>query len=244
MVFGDHKTKPKIEATVVIVAGGQGTRLKPFTSVLPKPLMPIHDKPVIKHIIDRFYEYDIDDYWVTINHKSNIMKAYFKELETEYCIKTVAESKPLGTAGSLRLMHGRIQTPFFVSNCDVLIQSDYADLLNFHISRKCDLTIVAAIKHYILPYGDCEIGNDGMLKSIKEKPEYDFLVNTGFYVMNPSVLTLIPENTYYNMDQLIRDMKSKGKVVGVYPIDDKSWVDIGQWDEYKKALSMIEVAQV
>ena len=232
----------KLVAPVVIMAGGKGTRLEPFTKVLPKSLVPIHDKPIIEHIIERFTASGCSDFYLTVNYKGRILKAYFEELKHDYSVSFVNESEPLGTAGSLKKLEGRFDAPFFVTNCDILIDADYTNLYKFHNKEKNDITLVASAKEYIIPYGTCELTDDGHLSHINEKPKYDFLVNTGLYILDPDVITLIPKNKFYHITHLIEDAKNRGKKVGVFPIDDEAWIDVGQWAEYKKAIEKLQLA--
>lgn len=221
---------------VVIMAGGMGTRLKPFTDVLPKPLIPIDGKPIIEHIIERFTRVGCKNFFITVNHKSKILKAYFEELNPNYSINFIEENKPLGTGGSLRYMVNLIKTPFFVSNCDILINSDFVEIYNFHKKNHFKCSLVASTKEYSVPYGTCELDENGNLNSIKEKPKYDLLINTGFYVLNPEILKIIPKNEFYHITQLIQKINNNGDKVGVFPINDEAWIDVGQWNEYKKAI--------
>ena len=225
---------------VVIMAGGKGTRLEPFTKILPKALVPIHEKPIIEHIIERFTELGCSDFYLTVNYKSRILKAYFEELQPKYGISFVDEKTPLGTAGSLYLLNGQFTRPFFVTNCDIIIKADYASLYEFHQKGGYDVTLVASTKEYIIPYGTCELNDDGDLSHINEKPQYDFLVNTGLYLLNPDLLKLITENKFYHITQLIKDAKDQGKKVGVFPIDDDLWIDVGQWTEYQNAVKRLK----
>ncbi|MBT6935989.1 MAG: NTP transferase domain-containing protein [Candidatus Marinimicrobia bacterium] len=228
--------KEKLNVPVVIMAGGKGTRMEPFTKVLPKPLVPIHDKPIIEHIIERFIVIGCSDFHLTVNYKGKILKAYFEELQPQYNVSFVDETEPLGTAGSLRFLDGKFENPFFVTNCDIIIKADYTSLYEFHQKGKYDITLVASAKEYIIPYGTCELNGDGNLSHINEKPKYDFLINTGLYVLNPDVLRLIPKDKFYHITHLIEDANNNGKKVGVFPIDDDDWIDIGQWAEYKQAI--------
>ena len=240
--FGSNR-KPenqKLDVPVVIMAGGKGARLEPFTRVLPKPLIPVGDKPVIDHIIDRFREYGISEFYLTIHHMSKIIRAYFEEKDPDYSIGFAEEDEPRGTAGSLKLLADKLNKPFFVSNCDIIIEADYADLYRFHIQNRYDITLVASAKQFNIPYGICELNGGGSLERIKEKPEYNFLVNAGMYVLNPSVLELIPNNQLFHITHLIDKIKENGGQIGVYPVSEKAWIDVGQWAEYRKALKMIE----
>jgi len=239
--YGNESKRQKgyINLPVVIMAGGKGTRLEPFTKILPKPLVPIHEKPVIEHIIERFTDVGINEFILSVNYKARIMKAFFEELDHDYLIKFVEEEKPLGTAGSLKLLEAKINKPFMMTNCDIIIKTDYPDLYSFHEENNYEITLVASMKNYTIPYGTCELNSDGYLSNINEKPQYDFLINTGLYVLNPSVLKLIPKAKTYHITNLIEDVKKSGKKIGVYPIDDDAWIDVGEWAEYKKALNKL-----
>ena len=234
----EHESSKNIltEIPVVIMAGGKGTRLEPFTKILPKPLVPIKDKPIIEHIINRFKNMGCNSFFLTINYKSKIIKAYFEELEYNHKISFVDESQPLGTAGSLKYLDGVLDKPFFVTNCDVIIETDYQKLYQFHLDNNNDITLVASAKEYIIPYGACELDQNGYLSHINEKPKYDFLLNTGLYILNPSILKMIPEGKFFHITHLIEAAKNNGKKVGIFPIDDGAWIDIGEWAEYKKAI--------
>lgn len=236
---GQQQIKKMDSIPVVIMAGGKGTRMEPFTKVLPKPLVPIHDKPVLEHIIERFTDVGCKDFYLTVNYKGRILKAYFDELQPPYSVHYVDEQQPLGTAGCLYLLNEALDKPFFVSNCDIIIKADYASLYDFHITGGYDITLVASTKEYVIPYGTCELNKNGHLHRIDEKPRYDFLINTGLYVLNPDILKLIPENTFFHITHLIERVKRKGRKVGVFPVDDDAWVDIGQWAEYRKAVEML-----
>jgi dTDP-glucose pyrophosphorylase len=224
---------------VVIMAGGKGARLEPFTKVLPKPLVPIQEKPIIEHIIERFTDITCSEFYLTVNYKGRILKAYFEELQPDYNVTFVDENEPLGTAGSLQLLMGKFDKPFFVTNCDIIVKADCVSLYEFHQKGGYDITLVASTKEYIIPYGTCELNGDGHLSHINEKPHYDFLINTGLYVLNPDMLKLIPENKFYHITHLIEDAKNQGKKVGVFPIDDEAWIDVGQWAEYQKAVKQL-----
>jgi len=230
------KTFPK---SVVIMAGGKGTRLEPFTNVLPKPLVPINEKPIIEHIIERFVENKVSDFFITSNYKSKVLKAYFQEKKPRFKLTFIEESKPLGTAGGLSLLEGKLKKPFIVTNCDTIININFDDLMHFHISNHNDLTLVASSKEHVIPYGTCKLTKKGYLEKIVEKPKFDFFVNVGLYVINPNLLKLIPKNKSFDMIDLIKLAKIKKKQVAAYPIDEDSWIDVGQWSEYHKAIDRL-----
>ena len=179
------------------------------------------------------------NFHLTVNYKSKILKAYFDELKPPYNISFIDEVKPLGTAGSLRYLKGQFTKPIFVTNCDIIIKADYKSLYDFHLKGNYDLTLVASMKEYVIPYGTCELNSDGSLLKINEKPEYDFLINTGLYVLSSDIINLIPKNRLYHITNLIEDAKEKGKRIGVFPIDDDAWIDVGQWAEYRKVMELI-----
>lgn len=234
--------KKKLDNQVVIMAGGLGTRLDPLTVILPKALIPIGDKAMIELIMDKYREYGMSDFVISVNYKAKMIKAYFEEGKGGYNINYIEEEKPLGTAGALRYLKNRAEKPFFVSNCDIIINDNYADIYDFHINGEFALTLVASLHYQTIPYGVCEIDNRGALKRIIEKPESNFLVNTGMYVLNPDILELIPENTYYNMTDLITDLQNQNRKIGVYPVSEKSWIDVGQWEQYRNAVNVLNVA--
>ncbi len=222
------------------MAGGSGTRLEPFTKVLPKPLIPVGEKPVIDHIIENFRAYGICEFYLTTHRMSKIIRAYFEEKSPDYFIGFAEEDEPRGTAGGLKLLAHKLKKTFFVSNCDIIIKTDYADLYHFHTKNSYDITLVASTKQFNIPYGICELNSGGSLERIKEKPEYSFLVNTGLYVLNPNVIDLIPDDKLFHITHLIDKVKENTGTIGVYPVSEKAWVDVGQWAEYRKALKMIE----
>ena len=237
-VFGNGHTRPRstIDVPVVIMAGGKGTRLDPFTRVLPKPLIPIGDKTVLELIMDKFHEFGVKEFYLSVHYKSRMIKAYFDEVNSPYKIGYIEEDKPLGTVGGIKILEGKIDGDFMISNCDILIEGDYREILDFHRKKNYDITMVGSFRHFTIPYGVCTIESGGRLLSIKEKPEYDFLVNTGMYVLKSKTLSLIPEGTHFDVTDLVEKVKEQGGKVGVFPIDEKSWIDIGQWDEYQKSL--------
>jgi dTDP-glucose pyrophosphorylase len=238
-VFGNIKVKKekgKLEIPVVIMAGGKGTRLDPFTKILPKPLIPIGDKTILEIIINNFIEYQVMHFSIIVNHKSRIIKSYFEELSPNCILDFVYEKIPLGTAGGLQLLQNKINGDFILTNCDIIINVDYSKLIKFHADNKNDITIVASLKNFSIPYGICEIENGGELSEIKEKPEYKFLVNTGFYIIKSKVIDLIPKNKFYHITDLIINVKKCNGKIGVYPISEDSWIDTGEWREYKKTL--------
>ena len=225
---------------VVIMAGGKGTRLKPFTNIIPKPLLPLGGKSIIEIIINNFTNYGIREFYTTVNYKAKMIQQYFEELQPNYDMHFILESKPLGTGGSLHLLRKKIQGTFFVTNCDIIIDDDYSEILNYHRVSRNSITAVAAVKTYNIPYGTFEIGDGGILQALYEKPNLSFFVNTGFYILESEVLDLIPSDTFYHITSLMEKVMLKGGRVGVFPVSEKSWLDIGVWEEYNKTQKFFE----
>lgn len=228
--------KPLEEVSVVIMAGGMGTRMKPFTNIFPKPLIPIGDKSMLEVIMDEYNNYFQSAFFISVNFKANLIKAYLEEYEHLYKFSYIKEDSPLGTGGALKYLEGKIIKPFFVSNCDILIKANYIDIYKYHVDEKNDFTIVASMIHYKVPYGVCDIENGGSLIQLIEKPEYDFLVNAGMYIINPEILKYIPKDTFFNITDLIEHIKQSGGKIGVYPVSENSYYDSGQWKEYGNML--------
>ncbi len=238
-VFIDKEPQPKkqFNLPVVIMAGGFGTRLKPLTNVLPKPLIPIGNKTIIEQIFERFYYHGCDSFYISVNYKAELIEYYLTNQKLPYNIDYIQEDKPTGTAGSLSLLKDKIKETFFVSNCDIIIEQDYSEILEYHYNNKNDITIIAALKHYSIPYGTIETSENGKLENLSEKPELTFKINSGMYILEPSVLNLIPENKFFHITDLIEEVQKRGGSVGVFPVSEKSWKDIGEWDEYLKTFN-------
>ncbi len=234
----DFFTRPRLIShhKVVIMAGGKGSRLDPFTRILPKPLIPVGDRPIIELIMDRFVSSGFKDFILSLNYKAEMVKMYFLDGLNDYQIDFVIENMPLGTAGSLSLMRSYLKDTFFLTNCDILIDEDYTRILDYHKKNQNILTVVVSQKKMIVPYGVMEVSEDGRLKEIKEKPSYKMLVNTGFYVLEPEVLSFVPEEKPYSMVELIEDLHSRGLPIGVFPVAEDRWFDVGQWNEYRRTL--------
>jgi dTDP-glucose pyrophosphorylase len=231
---------PQIGAPVVIMAGGRGARMAPFTQVLPKPLLPVGERTVIELIIEPFVRHGVRRFFLTTSYKANLLKAYFQELPRGYEIEFVEEAQPLGTAGGLGLLADRLDTAFIVTNCDIVIQADYHDLLTQHLEQENDITMVVSLKKYSIPYGVCEIEQGGRLRTINEKPTFDLMVNTGMYVLSPGVLRHVRSDRTFHMTELIALAGAEGERVGVYPIGESAWLDTGEWAEYKRTLQQFE----
>ena len=222
---------------VVVMAGGFGTRLKPLTNVLPKPLIPIGDKTMIEEIMDRFNVHGCSNFYVSVNYKAEFIEYYLNEQNLPYAVNYFKEEKPMGTGGSLSLLKGKINQTFFVSNCDILIDQDYSEVLKYHRENKNEITVIAAMKTYPIAYGTIETGENGKLINMVEKPELTFKINSGMYILEPHLLDEIPTDTFFHITELIENVGKRGGSVGVFPISEKSWSDVGNWSEYLKIIN-------
>ncbi len=221
----------KVNAPVVIMAGGKGTRLAPYTQILPKPLIPIGEKTITEHIIDRFMAAGCSNFDIIVNYKRHFIKSYFRDIDIAAHIDFIDEKEYLGTAGGLNLLTGKYDDSFFMTNCDILIDDDYSKIMNYHKENSCIATIVSAIRNTTLPYGVIESTHDGIVSNIKEKPEVSTIVNTGFYILSPDFLDMIPQNTFIHITEVLKKCINTGKKVGMYPISGERWLDMGQMDE-------------
>lgn len=231
--------REKIDLPVVIMAGGKGTRLKPITNVIPKPLVPIGDKTILETILDQFEEIGCTKFYMSVNYKADMMKYYLSQLNHQYNIEFFMEDKPLGTIGSVSLLKGKISTPFFVSNCDSINEQDYRDVWDYHVNNHNDMTIVTMVKSFKIPYGVIETGEDGLMTAISEKPELTFQVNTGVYILNPSCIDEIPEGEFFHITHLMEKIKARGGRVGCFPVSEHAWKDMGEWPEYLKMIDVL-----
>ncbi|MBR1598332.1 MAG: nucleotidyltransferase family protein [Lachnospiraceae bacterium] len=219
------------EVPVVIMAGGKGTRLYPYTKILPKPLIPIGDIPIMERIMRAFMEYDVKDFYATVNYKKEMIKSYFSDEHIGCRLHYIDEDKPLGTAGSIRLMNKRFERPFILTNCDILIRADYSDIYRYHMESDNELTIVTALKNVVIPYGVIYSGENGRIDAMEEKPHLSYLVNTGMYILNEYLMDEIPENTVFHMTDLTDKLLREGRNVGMYPISEDSFLDMGEMEE-------------
>ena len=238
-VHSEPQHREKIELPVVIMAGGKGTRLKPITNVIPKPLIPVGDKTILEEIMDQFEGIGAKKFYMSVNYKADMMEYYLSQLDHKYDIEFFMEDKPLGTTGSVGLLKGKINTPFFVSNCDIVIDQDYRDVYDYHKENKNDITIVTAVKSIRIPYGVIETGENGLMTGLKEKPEQTYMINTGVYILNPDLIDEIPEGEFFHITHLMEKVKARGGRVGCFPVSEHAWKDMGEWPEYLKMIKVL-----
>ena len=240
-LFKESQTdnRAKINLPVVIMAGGMGTRLKPITNVIPKPLIPVGDKTILEVILDQFEGIGCNKFYMSVNYKADMIKYYLSQIDHKYDIEYFQEEKPLGTIGSVSLLKEKISTPFFVSNCDSINEQDYRDVYDYHVRNHNDLTIVTMVKSFKIPYGVIETGKDGLMTALSEKPEVTYQINTGVYILNPSCIEEIPDGEVFHITQLMEKLKLRGARVGCFPVSENAWKDMGEWPEYLKMINVL-----
>ncbi|MCM1171676.1 MAG: nucleotidyltransferase family protein [Clostridium sp.] len=240
--FADNKNirSSKLEIPIVMMAGGMGTRLYPYTKILPKPLIPVGEIPIAERIINKYVEYGCRDFYLIVNHKKNMIKAYFNEIEKNYNVYYIDEEKPLGTGGGLSMLKGRINNTFVLTNCDILINEDFVKIYKFHKEQKNVITMICSLKNFKIPYGIVEIGEVGEIKTMREKPELSFFTNTGCYIVEPEVIDGMNDNEMVNFPDIIEKHKNMGEKVSVYPIGEKAWLDMGQMDELERMRNALD----
>ncbi len=218
------KINKKIET--IIMAGGLGSRLKPYTNILPKPLLPFRNKTIIENVINKFTAFGLNKFIISLNYKNILIKSFFKELSPNFKVSFLEESKPLGTAGVLYKLKNK-NKKYIVSNCDVILDIDYSDLIEFHEKEKFDITIVTSLQRDRIPYGVCKV-KEKRLQNIIEKPEKNYLANTGLYLVNSKIFKLINKDETMSFVDLINKAAIKKMSIGVYPIPNYAWIDLGQ----------------
>lgn len=219
---------------VVINAGGKGTRLDPFTRVLPKPLIPVGDFPIIELIMKEYQSYDCTDFHIIVNYKKDLMKAYFHDSVDTYNITWYDEDKPLGTGGGLSLLKGKFNSTFFFANCDALLTANYESMVKFHKENHNVITMICAYKNINIPYGVVEMGESGIIESMQEKPLMSFLTNTGIYIVDPGVVDDMVDGENIGFPDVLERQRKKGRKVAVFPVSENDWMDMGQISELEK----------
>lgn len=224
------RNNKKLNIPILIMAGGLGTRMKPVTNVLPKPLLPLGDDTVVSKIMQYFSEYGLNNYFFSINYKKKIMKAYLNEFSRIYTINYIVEKKSLGTAGSLQKLKNQNFKNIIITNCDVLYKFDFNDLYHQHTNSLADITIVTVKIKQTLPYGVCELSKSGFVKKITEKPKQTLNIVSGMYIISNKIISLIKKNEKIDMNDLIDRAIQGGYNIVPYYIDQKYWKDLGTLD--------------
>lgn len=222
------------EVPIIIMAGGKGTRLYPYTKILPKPLIPVEGVPILERILNRFFEYGAKEFYMTVNYRKEMIRSYFNDIDPEYKIHYIEEDEPLGTAGSIRLINKDFDQPVIVTNCDILIRAEYDKVLERHRESGNCMTIVSSVKNTTLPYGVLHVKEDGIITAVEEKPTFSNLINTGMYVIDPDVIPNIPKGKVFHMTDLIEVLMKEGRPIGMFPISENSFLDMGEFEEMRR----------
>ncbi len=226
-----HRETAPVDAPVIMMAGGLGTRLLPYTEILPKPLIPAGKITITEQIINRFKKFGCKSFSLVVNYKRNLIKSYFSEVDAGVSIEFVDEDKPLGTGGGLSFFRGRFDGPVFVTNCDSVVEADYGEILETHKRTGSVVTMVCARKRFDIPYGVVETDGEGRVLSLREKPSFEMLTNTGFYIVSPQFIDRIPQNQFVPITETVEQCRAEGLRVSAYVIDEECFIDIGQLDD-------------
>jgi len=226
----------------VVLAGGKGTRLRPYTTVFPKPLMPLGEKPVLDIVIRQLKAAGVTEVTLAVGHLASLIQAYFGD-GSQYGIKIAysLEEKPLGTAGPIRLVKC-LDDRFLVMNGDILTSLDYGDLVRHHVAHGAACTVATYKRDVKIDLGVVEFGNDFLLSDYIEKPTYHYRVSMGIYVFEPWVLKHIPENERLDLPDLMLKLHRGGEKIVCYP-HEGYWLDIGRPDDYEKAAADFEALE-
>ena len=219
---------------VLIMAGGLGTRLKDLTKEVPKPMLIVGDDPILHHIINNFRDNGYYDFLISVNHKAEIIENYFQDGAVHGVkIHYIREKKRLGTAGGIKEAEAFLDRPFFVINGDILTNLRAENMMAFHQENGFDITVGIRKDSYQIPYGVIEVDNSNITR-INEKPTVDYMINSGIYCLNPSVIEFIPKDSYFEITELINICIENGLKIGGYEITEY-WMDIGHLQDYHKA---------
>jgi dTDP-glucose pyrophosphorylase len=220
---------------VVLMAGGLGTRLRPFTDTVPKPMIDVGGRPILEHIIRRFVSQGFKHFYISVNYLAHVIKDHFGDGDAfDAKITYIEETERLGTAGSLRLLPKDIKGPFMVMNGDLLTAANFAAIADYHLETGADATMCLREYTVQVPYGVVE-QSDGRFIAIEEKPMHRHYINGGIYVLDSSILKLLPESGYFDMPSLFDNLMQKNpSAAAVFPLREY-WCDIGQIADLERA---------
>ena len=242
LINHNNKIYEKFGTTALVMAGGKGVRLKPFTDVLPKPLIPINGKPVLQIIIDSLLKNKFTNIFISTGYKKEIIKAYFESQKVIYNLNFIEEDKPLGTAGPILKLNKYKFENVLVSNCDVMVKYDISKIMNFHIEKNFDVTILGVKINHKIPYGVIHLENNSnnLINNINEKPIKSYLISSGIYIVRKKVIIKFSKkNKKIDFNDFINHCIKKSFKVGYYKISGKYWRDIGQWGQYNETIKSI-----
>ena len=238
-----EKPSESLDVPVVIQAGGKGTRLKPYTDVLPKPLIPVAGKTITEHIMDRCIREGCSDFHMIVNYRKEFIRAYFNDPEKLYDVHFIEEETFAGTGGGLRLALPYVDERFFLHNCDVLLDVNFRDFLEFHETGGYVLSMVGCVMSMHLPYGTIESDDSGTVTHLLEKPSVPFVANTGLYLVERRFMDYLGEDEFVHITEGIERAMAAGEKVGVYEVPDDAWLDMGQPEGLAKMAEILEGRQ-
>ncbi|MDX2481473.1 MAG: nucleotidyltransferase family protein [Desulfuromusa sp.] len=232
----DYLRGPEKPNAIILMAGGLGTRLRPLTADMPKPMLTVGSKPILETILESFSHYGFRNFYFSVNYKAEKIRNYFKDGgQYGVNINYLTETTKLGTAGALSLLPNNIKDPIIIMNGDLLTNVNFEKLLNYHLLAKAEATMCVREYKLQIPYGVVKT-EGATIQEISEKPTQNFFVNAGIYVLSPSALKLIPENSFFDMPQLFQNLIDEKRKACSFPITDY-WMDIGQPNDFDQANS-------
>lgn len=232
------KYKNILPLDAVLMAGGKGERLRPLTEKTPKPLLPVGEKAIIDHNIERLINYGVKNISVTVNYLAEQLEDHFREPIKDIQVKTVREPKFLGTIGSIRYVKDLYNDTVLVMNSDLFTDINYEDFFLHFKEHNADMSVAAVPYSVSVPYGIFKLEGKRDIKGIVEKPTYDYYANAGIYLIKTSALELIPEDTMFHSTHLMEKLIDMGKKVIRFPLNG-TWIDIGNPQEYKRANELV-----
>lgn len=233
-----REQKSLLPIDAVIMAGGKGERLRPLTLATPKPLLPIGNKAIIDHNVDRLISYGVEHISVTVNYLAEQLEEHYKEPHDGVQVECVREPKFLGTMGAVRLVKKFHNDVVLVMNSDLFTDIDFEDMYLHFIENKAEMSIAAVPYTVSIPFGICDLdGRD--VRGIVEKPTYNYYANAGIYMLRREVLNTVPENEFFNATDLIDALVQQKHRVIRYPLKG-TWIDIGSMSEYQKAKDLVK----
>ena len=235
----NNKNHENISSSIVVMAGGKGSRLAPLTNIIPKPLIPIGYSTIVEKIFDSFVNQGFNEFKLIVNYKKELIKSYFNELEHLYNLEFFEESKFLGTIGGIKEFSDKLTDNFVVTNCDVVTDINYHNFFEHHIKKDAYLSILGLEKSTKVPYGVLRLDKESNVEGLQEKPKQTHTIMTGIYIINKKALDYIPSDVEFGMDELIEILIANNKAVTSFVIKD-GWYDMGQFSEYKKLLMHID----
>lgn len=234
-IINFRTTSTIIPVDAILMAGGEGKRLRPLTENTPKPLLMVGSKPIIEYNVDRLVRVGVKNIYLSINYLGEQLESYFGDGTSKSIhIQYVKENKPLGTIGSILLVDNFKHDDIIVMNSDLLTNIDFADFYKLFKESSADMAVAATSYKVDIPYAVMEVNGDNEVKSLKEKPKYTYYSNAGIYILNKKLLRMIPRDTFFNITDLMDKILEMNLKLVTYPINGY-WLDIGKHEDYKKA---------